>query len=41
MAQFDSIVLPFAPTAASIAFSVAPTDIEGNLIVLPFKPCFA
>ena len=35
IAQFDSTVVPSAPHAAINAFSVAPTEIEGNLILLP------
>ena len=38
IAQFDNIVSPFAKLAAIIRFSVAPTDILGNLILFPFKP---
>ena len=38
MAQLDIIVFPFALTAASIAFSVAPTEIDGNFMTLPFSP---
>ena len=38
IAQFDSSVLPFAPNAASIAFSVAPTEIIGNFIFVPINP---
>ena len=41
MAQLDIIVLPFALTAARIAFSVAPTEIKGNLIIFPFNPFLA
>ena len=32
IAQFDSMVLPSAPQAAINAFSVAPTETDGNLI---------
>ena len=35
------IVFPFALNAASIAFSVAPTEIDGNFITAPFNPFFA
>ena len=38
IAQFFRIVFPFAKVAAIIKFSVAPTDIFGNLILFPFKP---
>jgi hypothetical protein len=38
IAQFFKIVLPFAIKAASNAFSVAPTELLGNFIVVPFKP---
>ena len=38
IAQLVIIVLPLALTAARIAFSVAPTEIEGKLIVFPFSP---
>ena len=41
IAQFDRIVFPFACAAAIIAFSVAPTEIEGNLILLPMRPFLA
>ena len=34
IAQFLSTVLPFALNAASIAFSVAPTEMLGNLFLL-------
>ena len=37
IAQFLRVVFPFAFTAANKAFSVAPTEIIGNLIVVPFK----
>ena len=40
IAQFFSTVFPLALKAASIAFSVAPTEIEGKFIVAPFKPFF-
>ena len=33
IAQFNSIVFPLAPYAANIAFSVAPTEIDGNFIL--------
>ena len=33
--------MPFAWTAAKIAFSVAPTDMLGNLNFVPFKPLTA
>ena len=35
------MVFPLALNAAKIAFSVAPTDIFGNFIVVPLKPLFA
>ena len=35
IAQFFKIVFPFARQAAIIEFSVAPTLILGNLIILP------
>ena len=38
IAQFWRIVFPFAPYAARIAFSVAPTETDGNLIFAPVKP---
>ena len=38
IAQLDKIVLPLAPQAASNAFSVAPTEIDGKLIFVPSKP---
>ena len=38
MAQLDKIVIPLAKLAAIIKFSVAPTDIFGNLIFAPFNP---
>ena len=41
IAQFFKIVFPLASVAASIAFSVAPTEILGNLIIDPFKPLCA
>ena len=41
IAQFDSMVLPSAPQAAINAFSVAPTEIDGNLILLPIRPFLA
>ena len=41
IAQFFKIVLPLALKAASNAFSVAPTEIEGNFIVAPFRTFFA
>ena len=41
MAQLFKTVLPFAPYAASNAFSVAPTEIDGNLILEPFNPFLA
>ena len=41
IAQFDRTVSPFALKAANIAFSVAPTEIVGNLIFAPVKPFFA
>ena len=37
MAQFFKIVFPFALNAASKAFSVAPTEIDGNFIVEPLS----
>ena len=40
IAQFERTVLPSAPKAARIAFSVAPTEIEGNLILVHFKFLF-
>ena len=41
IAQFERTVFPSAPQAANIAFSVAPTEIEGNFILAPFNPFFA
>ena len=41
IAQLDSTVFPSAPHAAINAFSVAPTEIDGNLILLPIRPFFA
>ena len=41
IAQFDRTVSPLALKAANKAFSVAPTEIEGNLIFAPVKPFFA
>ena len=41
MAQFLRTVLPLAFEAANKAFSVAPTEIDGNSILAPFKPFFA
>ena len=41
IAQFNKVVVPRAPKAARIAFSVAPTEIEGNLIFAPINPLFA
>ena len=41
IAQFLSTVLPFALNAASIAFSVAPTEMLGNFISAPRNPFFA
>ena len=38
IAQFFKIVFPLAFKDASKAFSVAPTDNDGNLIVVPFNP---
>ncbi len=38
IAQFVSSVFPLAPKAASKAFSVAPTDTEGNFTFAPVKP---
>ena len=38
MAQFSIIVVPLALTDAKIAFSVAPTEIFGNLNFVPFNP---
>ena len=38
IAQFDNIVFPLAKDAAIIRFSVAPTEIFGNLILAPIKP---
>ena len=35
IAQFDKMVVPFAKLAAIIKFSVAPTEILGNLILFP------
>ena len=40
-AQFFRYVVPLAKEAAIITFSVAPTDIEGNLILLPISPFLA
>ena len=40
-AQFLSSVLPFEKHEAINIFSVAPTDIFGNLIRQPFKPLLA
>ena len=40
-AQFFKYVVPFAKLAAMITFSVAPTDIDGNLILVPISPFFA
>ena len=41
IAQFNNTVSPVACVAAMIAFSVAPTEIFGNLIFSPFKPSVA
>ena len=41
IAQLSNIVFPFACVAEIIAFSVAPTDIEGNFILLPVNPFLA
>ena len=41
MAQFFKTVFPLALYEASNAFSVAPTEIDGNLISVPFSPFFA
>ena len=41
IAQLFKIVLPLALKAASKAFSVAPTEIEGNRIFVPLRPFFA
>ena len=41
IAQFDRVVIPFALKAASKAFSVAPTEMDGNLILQPVKPFLA
>ena len=41
IAQLSKIVFPFALYVASKAFSVAPTEIEGNLILVPIKPFLA
>ena len=41
IAQLFKIVFPFALNAANIAFSVAPTEILGKVIFVPFKPFFA
>ena len=41
IAQFSNSVLPSAPEAASKAFYVAPTEIEGNFIFVPLSPFFA
>ena len=41
IAQLVSIVFPLALNAAHIAFSVAPTEITGKLILAPFNPFFA
>ena len=38
VAQFDNLVVPFAKHAAIIKFSVAPTEIFGNLIFAPINP---
>ena len=38
IAQLDNVVVPFAKLAAIIKFSVAPTEIFENLILLPFNP---
>ena len=38
MAQLLKTVIPFAKLAAIIKFSVAPTDIFGNLILFPINP---
>ena len=40
IAQFSKIVFPFALKAANHAFSVAPTEMFGNLILAPLKPLF-
>ena len=41
MAQLEMIVFPLALTAARMAFSVAPTETDGNFITHPFNPFFA
>ena len=41
IAQLIKTVFPFALNAAKIAFSVAPTDMLGKIIVVPINPFFA
>ena len=41
IAQFFKTVFPLALNEAKIAFSVAPTEILGRVILFPFNPSFA
>tara|TARA_B100001093_G_C25944674_1_gene642362 strand:+ start:244 stop:513 length:270 start_codon:yes stop_codon:yes gene_type:complete len=41
IAQLEITEVPCAQAAANIAFSVAPTEIEGKIILFPINPFFA